>query len=32
MQPEWRRNGKELFYVPEPTAPYPNHYALTVNG
>jgi Tol biopolymer transport system component len=63
MQPEWRRDGKELFYVsadgkltavsvdtdapaftagaprplfevrmPEPTAPYPNHYALTGDG
>jgi hypothetical protein len=63
MQPEWRRDGKELFYVsadgkltavpvvteqaaftagtprplcdieaPEPTAPYPTHYAVTADG
>ena len=63
MQPEWRRDGKELFYmsadgkltavpvvadeatftagapralfdveVPEATAPYPTHYAVTADG
>jgi serine/threonine protein kinase/Tol biopolymer transport system component len=63
MQPEWRRDGKELFYVaadgkmmavpvsitgatfeagtptplfsvevPEATAPYPGHYAVTADG
>jgi WD40 repeat protein len=63
MQPEWRRDGRELFYiaadgkmmavpvsttgaafepgtptalfdveVPEPTAPYPTHYAVTADG
>jgi Tol biopolymer transport system component len=63
MQPEWRRDGKELFYispqgkltavpvvtgeaaftagmpralfdveVPEPTAPFPTHYAVTADG
>ncbi len=63
MQPEWRGDGKELFYisadgkltavpvvteeaafragspralfdveVPEPTAPYPTHYAVTADG
>jgi Tol biopolymer transport system component len=63
MQPEWRRDGRELFYVssdrklmavsvttdgetfsagvprplfevdlPEPTAPYPNDYAVSADG
>jgi hypothetical protein len=63
MQPEWRRDGRELFYisadgrmmavpvttdgatfeagvpralfevdVPEPSAPYPTHYAVSSDG
>lgn len=43
MQPEWRRDGKELFYVstprplfrvdiPEPSAPYPNDYSVSRDG